>query len=98
MGRPGRARAHRQLGDLLGDRGRLVLLGEVLAFEHVICQVPRASLDASGDLGAATALRWRWGFRSAAHFSRAFEARYGITPSACRRSKIAGTAGPLGAG
>jgi AraC-like DNA-binding protein len=27
----------------------------------------------------------RWGFRSAAHFCRAFEARYGITPSGCRR-------------
>jgi AraC-like DNA-binding protein len=27
----------------------------------------------------------RWGYRSAAHFSRAFEARYGITPSRCRR-------------
>jgi AraC-like DNA-binding protein len=26
----------------------------------------------------------RWGFRSAAHFCRAFEARYGITPSGCR--------------
>jgi AraC-like DNA-binding protein len=27
----------------------------------------------------------RWGFRSAAHFSRAFRARYGITPAAYRR-------------
>jgi transcriptional regulator GlxA family with amidase domain len=26
----------------------------------------------------------RWGFRSAAHFCRAFESRYGITPSGCR--------------
>jgi AraC-like DNA-binding protein len=39
----------------------------------------------------------RWGFRSAAHFSRAFEARYDVTPSACRRPKIAGLKGPAGA-
>jgi AraC-like DNA-binding protein len=39
----------------------------------------------------------RWGFRSAAHFSRAFEARYGVTPSACRRPKIAGLEDPAGA-
>jgi transcriptional regulator GlxA family with amidase domain len=29
----------------------------------------------------------RWGFRSAAHFSRAFEARYAITPSRSRRGR-----------
>jgi AraC-like DNA-binding protein len=39
----------------------------------------------------------RWGFRSAAHFSRAFEARYGVTPSVFRSRKIAGLAGPAGA-
>jgi AraC-like DNA-binding protein len=39
----------------------------------------------------------RWGFRSAAHFSRAFEARYGSTPSACRCPKIDGLEGPAGA-
>jgi AraC-like DNA-binding protein len=39
----------------------------------------------------------RWGFRSAAHFSRAFEARYAVTPAGWRRSKIAGFAGHAGA-
>ncbi len=28
----------------------------------------------------------RWGFRSAAHFSRAFAARYGVTPSEFRQA------------
>jgi AraC-like DNA-binding protein len=32
----------------------------------------------------------RWGFRSAAHFSRAFQARYGTTPTSSRRAARAG--------
>jgi AraC-like DNA-binding protein len=28
----------------------------------------------------------RWGFRSAAHFTRAFHARFGVTPASLRRS------------
>lgn len=118
------------------------------AFEHVIYQVPRASLDARRQIRGATALRVsfattagqlaspylrtlarqagsrdgqvpaqafidagldlavsalraasqqlahlpiaqiaaRWGFRSPAHFSRAFQARYGITPTSHRRA------------
>jgi AraC-like DNA-binding protein len=28
----------------------------------------------------------RWGFRSPAHFTRAFQARYGITPAEFRRT------------
>jgi AraC-like DNA-binding protein len=28
----------------------------------------------------------RWGFRSAAHFTRAFQARYGVTPTGHRAS------------
>ncbi|MEO8249757.1 MAG: helix-turn-helix transcriptional regulator [Burkholderiales bacterium] len=27
---------------------------------------------------------WRWGFQSAAHFSRSFKDRFGQTPSGCR--------------
>jgi AraC-like DNA-binding protein len=34
----------------------------------------------------------RWGFRSAAHFTRAFHARYGITPAELRRQALSRTA------
>lgn len=41
---------------------------------------PRLSDHAVSEIAA------RWGFRSAEHFSRAFHARYGITPSGFRRA------------
>jgi AraC-like DNA-binding protein len=38
-----------------------------------------------GDPGLAE-IAARWGFRSAAHFTRAFRARYGLTPAEHRRA------------
>lgn len=37
---------------------------------------------------AAAEVAARWGFRSAAHFTRAFRARYGITPGEARRASF----------
>ena len=42
--------------------------------------------DASLSHGAVAEVAARWGFRSTAHFTRVFHARYGTTPAALRRA------------
>jgi AraC-like DNA-binding protein len=42
--------------------------------------------SACDDYLLALHIATRWGFRSQAHFTRAFHARYGITPAELRRT------------
>lgn len=44
----------------------------------------RELLDARAGAHSLTAIAFHWGFNSAAHFSRAFRARFGLSPSAFR--------------
>jgi len=57
----------------------------------------RIDLELSGG-GSVAQVAFRWGFRDAAHFARAFKAHYGLTPSDVRRGALAraGLARPAG--
>jgi AraC-like DNA-binding protein len=63
-------------GDLPGDGWRLVFLREVLARHgvHRLRHLPVSEIAG------------RWGFRSTAHFTRAFSARFGVTPASSAAS------------
>jgi AraC-like DNA-binding protein len=47
-------------------------------------------LDPAQSTRPIAAIGARWGITNAAHFARLFRAAYGITPSECRRSALAG--------
>ncbi|HEV7447491.1 MAG TPA: helix-turn-helix domain-containing protein [Steroidobacteraceae bacterium] len=50
-------------------------------------QKARAAIERSRMTGQSiTQIAYDWGFKDPAHFSRAFKARYGVTPSAFRQS------------
>ena len=46
--------------------------------------------------GSITDIAFRWGFCDAAHFSRVFKRRFGVTPSEVRHAALTGIAIPLG--
>jgi AraC-like DNA-binding protein len=48
--------------------------------------------DARGPCRSVTDVAFRWGFRDAAHFSRAFRAQHGITAQQLRRASVPGSA------
>lgn len=62
------------------------------------CREALAARDHQGGLsqGAISQVAFAWGFGSAAHFTRLFKARYGVTPSAFRASvhHVAASASP----
>lgn len=49
-------------------------------------RLARARADLAGSAATVTAIAHRWGFADGSHFSRAFKAHYGHSPSAARRA------------